>query len=275
MVKPTSPVWTPGAIGTEGCRGYWLLHEGSGTTVSDISPGGNHGVFVGEPAWGTGAFGPNLSGFGASAYVAADGAGVAAGASGGYPCWCAVLASCSVATQGIVLSLGNATSGIPLVALGWNTSFFSPAAGGLNYLIRGDSVDTFAGANWASGGLATDGQPHVLMGVSESASVHRLYVDGVLRASSTAVLVPWPTALPWGRLSLGVRRRSSVDQPFPGSLHAAAFGWDAVPDPADLAADWLSGTFSAARGGAAPELVLPGPLILDGPLPPGEHVFSW
>ncbi len=47
-------------IDPETAVGVWLLDEGSGNTVSDISGNGNDGEFVGEPKWIDGVFGKAL-----------------------------------------------------------------------------------------------------------------------------------------------------------------------------------------------------------------------
>lgn len=269
MAKPSSPIWTPGAIGTEGCLGYWLLHEGSGSTVADISPNGNHGSIAGPHAWGSGPHGPGL------AFSGLTPAGVTVPLSSplltpesGW--WVALLAGevpsqaytqylwstdrSDAATPNVYCLLGADIGRLRIVA--------TNAAGSARVLSGGDGVAV------AGSGL------RVLMWVEAPSGGVTQYLDGspVVGPQSSPVAGDYTCDL----LTLFSRRPAGVlHYPTAGHLYAAAIGQVSVPDPALLAADWLSGTFAAAGGGAAPELVLPGPLILDGPLGAGEHVWSW
>jgi hypothetical protein len=46
---------------SQGLIGHWIMNEGSGVTVYDQSPYGNHGALSGSVTWGTGKFGHALS----------------------------------------------------------------------------------------------------------------------------------------------------------------------------------------------------------------------
>jgi hypothetical protein len=89
------------------------------------------------------------------------------------------------------------------------------------------------------------------MGVEASATDRQIAIDGVSAASSTASLGLLSAI---ARLSLGYNAIASNGQYVSGSIIAAALGWGAVPDLAALSADWLSGTFAAAGGGASANL---------------------
>jgi hypothetical protein len=237
MSKPASPVWTPGAIGTEGCQGYWLLHEGSGTTLNDISPNGRHLSFVGSPTWSVGPLGPQLGGFTASNYAAVAISPVAPS----YPLWMAVLASSTVAVNKVAMHLGDPATG-GYRSINYNTT------NRIQHVATNDGT-TFGATATASGRAeAADGTPHVLMALALSDTSRDLLADGVSAATSTASRTLLAAI---AALAIGADPISAATLPFSnGNAIAAAWGYGSAPDPALLAADWLSGTFAAAGGSA-------------------------
>lgn len=235
--KPASPRWQPGRA-PAGCRLYMPVTAGAGATLRDLCRA-NHGAFVGAPAWERGFYGPRLGGFSTANYVAIDPPAQLVGLV--YPFWVAahfVNADATfTAAAKQMLSQAVSANNNNRISLYIHRNATNQA---------GFEVRTASGTvSFSEGTAATaDGLPHVLMGVARSASSFACYFDGrPLGTDTTAV----GSLAGHARLSLGVRRGSSVGDVFPGSLIAVAMGEGAVPDPMALAADWLSGRFSAAR----------------------------
>jgi hypothetical protein len=244
LLKPRCPIWLPGAA-PPGTRLYMPLSEGAGTTVHDVSRRSKDGTFVGAPAWQSSRYGTRLGGFTASDYVAIDPATQILGVT--YPFWLAALFVNTSTSFGIFAMQGYSLDSTPQVAIRLNP-------GGTNTLDYNVLDDAAAHPNpFASGRTeATDGQPHVIMGVSRTASDHKLYLDGLqIATSSTAI-----STMTSDRLSLGVNRSTSVNFPFPGEFGAFACGVGAVPDTVAFAQDWLTGRFRAVRSQAARTTVL-------------------
>lgn len=233
--KPYSPAWNPSGVGGPGCQLYLPLHEGSGAPGDICGALPTSGTLVGAPTWGAGPLGPQLGGFSAANYARIDGALTW----GTYPCAVAVLAAtASAATYQCPFFLGHNTS-FPRIEFQWNGG----SAGQLEFYLTGDSgIGPTLSAT--IGATLYDGQPHIVQFTSLSASSHHLYFDGTIVAtSSTTVSGPFTVT----RASIGARSRGATDTPFGGSVIAAGAWFGSVPDPTALAADWPSGTFSAAR----------------------------
>jgi hypothetical protein len=239
--KPASPVWTPGEIGTEGCQGYWPLHEGSGTTLNDISGNGRHLSFVGTPGptWSVGPLGAQLGGFSSSNYAAATFSPVAPS----YPFWVAALVSSTTAINKAALQLGDQSTG------GYRGAYYN-SSDRCQYVATNNG-SSFASVSATARPEPTDGLPHLIFGVEHSATDRRLEIDGVQVATSTTNL-----GLLSGidAISAGLAALTGAQAYTSGYLIALAIGWGALPNGAALAADWLSGTFAAAGGGASPNL---------------------
>lgn len=233
LAKPVSPQWQPGSA-PAGCKLYLPLAEGAAKTVRDLARAHN-GTFVGAPAWQRGLYGPQLGGFSTSDYVAIDPPSAILG-TGTYPCWCAAMFVNTTASSGWLISQGSTTDGNAQIGLRLNNA----TADRVEY-VNGTSptyVDIVV-----DGILINDGNPHVAMGVSWSASSHQLFIDGISRGTDSTT----PSTFTGDALSLGVFRGSSVSGRFPGSLVWAGCGNGSVPSPLAIYADLLAGQFSAVR----------------------------
>ena len=69
------------------------------------------------------------------------------------------------------------------------------------------------------GSAVNDGKPHLLVGVSASASDHRIYVDGVLIATSTSSI----GTNTYNTFNVGALQRSSAIQFFDGNIYLIHF----------------------------------------------------
>jgi hypothetical protein len=243
IAKPSSPVWQT-ASAPSGCKLYLPFHEGSGTSLDNLCPsGGNDGTFVGALTWGSGEFGPQITGWSTTKYITIDPASQIL-VTTLYPFWVAALINDNTSTsEGWVISQRSSTTAPPLCGLINN-------AGGVAQTLQGaargdDNVNV--NVSVASQPL-NDGNPHVLMLVCWSSTLRRIYVDGVEKATATGAL----GAMTANNLTIGVARgQPGVSTPYTGAISAIAAGNGAAPDPGVFADDWLSGRFSAVR-------VLPG-----------------
>lgn len=232
LVKP--PIGTPvydAHPSIEGCLWYAGLLEGAGAGTDD-SFGVSAGTFIGSGvAWTPTVLGPGVNGFGTATYIKVNPSVQLVGNK--FPFWMATIATNTVAgtTGGTTLSQGHSTGTNGIVRLLYNN-------GVANRLAYALLDDTGAGPTLnATIAAASDGLPHVLMGVSWSASSHSLYWDGVQQATSTTSIGTLTSDL----LTIGLHRRSSNLQPFGGTILGCAIGVGRVPDP-----KWLPMDFFAA-----------------------------
>ena len=61
MKPPVGSIVTPDFVGYKNLVGYWLMNEGGGNKVFDLSGNANHGAFVGDTHFVPGKFGSCLS----------------------------------------------------------------------------------------------------------------------------------------------------------------------------------------------------------------------
>ena len=66
VLKPTTPVWQSGHPLAAGYYGMWPLHEGTGTTATDLMPSGHNGAFQRDggypyPTWEDGTYGKQVA----------------------------------------------------------------------------------------------------------------------------------------------------------------------------------------------------------------------
>lgn len=228
--KPVYPTWQPGHA-PAGCKLYAPLAAKAGSAVRNLV--GEPGSFVGSPAWSSGFYGPQLSGFTSSNFVTFDWLATRVVSA---PFWLAVLASTSASgsTQ-TLFSLTNSDASHEI-------EVYLTAAGIF------ETYQSFGFVVMDSPAALNDGRPHVFMLASYANADHRSYVDGVPVATSTNNSSS-PYAFSF--LTLGCQRygASGVTRgaPWGGSIVAAAAGTGAIPGPRALSADWLSGTFAAVR----------------------------
>lgn len=234
--KPASPAWQAGSA-PAGVSHYYPVHEGSGTTLTDLVPSGaKDGTFTGSPSWSTGVLGPQLGNFATTRYVAIDPASQPV-ATGSHPWWVAVCCTVtSTASESWPLSFGRSSSDTPVVGFRVNNS-----VGVVASFVR-DDAGTSAVLN-LSGSTINDGSPHVLMYVQWASGDGQFYFDGVLAADTAAVF--GTTTL--NQMTVGALRRTSVINPHKGDVLAVACGSGDAPDPMQLAEDWLYGDFAAVR----------------------------
>src|SRR5271157_627647 len=242
--KTSTPVWNAlkGPIGT---KAYWLLAEGSGTTTKELVSG-YQCPFVSTPTWTTvSPYGAALTGFSSTKYVNASGASGAiasqANSTAGYPRYLWALFTCTntVAYQ-CLISFGLSTSDNNLWELGVNY-VAAPCIVGMYQDVSGaGSPRTVYGSN-----TVTDGNPHVVLFQSISASSHVLYLDGV-QVSTNAITIG---AYSFDRVTIGAEGyHASIDSPFLGTVIAAGWGLG-TPDPGSLAFDVSSGQFGGTVSG--------------------------
>lgn len=257
LAKPPVPIFQPRRA-PAGCKSFYALHAKGGTLARDFGPAGVNGAFTGSPAWTNGLFGPELSGFSTSNYV--DLTPPSQYLLVTYPCWIAVMCSHSSASVNLV-ALGGAANGN---ANGFCCIFlnFASTLDRYSYRAKGDAGSTADAAITGLTGLR-DGLPHLYMGVSYTATDHRLYIDGWQRANNATN----PGTATIDRLTLGaLRTNGSVVDGFPGAIQMAATGAGEVPDPMGLYEDWISGQFSGIRPRQAREA------LYAGVIPPPPYV---
>lgn len=238
VAKPSSPAWQGGDL-SAGVNHYYPVHEGTGTTVTDlVTSGAKNGSFTGTPTWSVNTpLGAQLGGFSTSNYVAIDPAAQPI-ATGAYPWWFAVLVTnTSSAAQGWPISFGRNSSGNTTVGFRLNE-----VANRVGAFVRDDAGTGTASLDYSSSPI-NDGNPHVLMWIQLAANRGDFFFDGALVSSSSSTL----GTITLNQMSLGVLRRNSVGNPHTGFVLAAACGEGDVPDPGDFSDDWIYGVFAAVR----------------------------
>jgi len=143
--------------------GCWLMNEGAGGKVYDLSGNGNHGTFVGDTHWVPGQHGSCLS---------FDGSGDAVNIGDYYDgisaitvsAWCRAANAQSSTTEGIVSKRWSSFYGWSL----WRDGFekYNFAIGASGGQASAQSTTVFADTDW-----------HHIVGVYTGSSVH-IYVDG-------------------------------------------------------------------------------------------------
>ncbi|HYE17071.1 MAG TPA: BNR-4 repeat-containing protein [Tepidisphaeraceae bacterium] len=235
--KATTPAWTSG-YAPSGVQAYYLIHEGSGTSLTDLANGRN-GTFVGSPTWNAGAaddFGAFLSGFSTSAHVTIDTlASVLNNNDSNYPVWAIVLLkTTSTGTTGQwPLGFGRSSNNNPL---------FGPILNnGAATTVAGHWRDDAAAGTLISGTVSSinDGEFHVVYVIKIGASDYRLRVDNLGVATTTTTT----GAVTFDRGTIGCLRRSGAESAFAGEIHAVLVGWGAEPDAPSTALDLLQGQF--------------------------------
>jgi hypothetical protein len=236
LAKPTFPSWQP-ARAPAGCRLYLPMTEGTGRNVRDVSGRSKDGAFAGTLAWQSGYYGPQIGGFSATSFLTLDPPQQILH-NGVFPWWAEIMVINSTVTAGTVFSQGSSATNTPQIAVTYNSG---AVAGRLQVFVLDDAG---VGPNVAANGLPlNDGLPHVVRLSMLASNAFRLYFDGVQVGSSVTNV----GTMTHNRLTIGANRRVSVSAPFTGSAITIAAGNSAMPDPQDLATDWLSGRFPAVR----------------------------
>ncbi len=217
-VLPASEVWDLYQLGVadkassassqgdpleKGLAGYWNLDDGSGTTATDASVNANNGTLTNGPTWSTGQIGGGAVFDGTDDYVSISNPPVV-----GWPL-----------TMSVWFKTTDATASYRSMAalLGVNSfailQFDLSSCGGpgkVKYIIRDNGGSVLA--QKCSSTDLNDGMWHHAVGVSSSASDHRLYIDGALQGSDATAL----GATTFTSMRIGTK--VSGDQHFPGSL---------------------------------------------------------
>jgi hypothetical protein len=205
-----------------------MFVEGSG--LPDESVMNIPATQIGTPIWGNGPLGPMLGGFTTSNYIDFTPTITL----GVFPFWIAAqVVNSDSTTVGNALGISD-----PATTNTFAVLQFNGASNRIVYSLRDDAGTAAATASFVSA-TVSDGTPHVIMGVSWSASDHRLYWDGVQVGTVATALGTFSPKL----ISLGVLHRTTIAQPFPGSLTWAAIGSGAIPDPMVMATAIQSGRY--------------------------------
>lgn len=236
LTKPAHPARNPARM-PPGCELYLPLTERTGDRALDLSVRGHHATKAGTAnLWQLGAYGPQLGGFSDTDHFTLDPA--AAIFAPGPPLWFAVAFS----------GLGSSTTiAVPMYFYGASSQEYmfyvnNGSDGQVAAFVRNDASQLATLS--ANGTAINDGRPHLLQFSSFSSTDHRLALDGVTVATDSTPMAG-PATLVYA--TIGAQRRPTVSRPFPGAVFWAGIGQGAVVDPPTLAADILSGRFSAAR----------------------------
>ena len=240
--KTASPSYSS-SVAPTGTTNYYLIYEGSGSTVHDLTTAAN-GTVVGSPTWATGTHGPELSGFSTSNYVQINSAAAAFG-SASYPKWIVMLYknSATGTGAGYGVSFASSTTNNDLLGV-----YLDTTAGTVGIIDRDHSnqgtTSTFACA------AATDGNYHVLALLMLSATTYALYLDGFSVGSNVSKPSGSNTC---DRAAIGAVLRSSAASPFAGTIGAVIIGSGSTVGMApglmkSMAWDLLNGQFMGTRG---------------------------
>jgi len=156
----------PLAAGLAGC---WMLNEGSGPTLVDLTRRGVDASLVGGPTWSSGRDGFALTYSGGSGQYATVSAGAAAAA-------LQPAGQVSVEAWG-QLAVAPVGGTYYILVCQYSTGYLLTAIGGTLYF--------YAGSGSASGGTLTAGGWHQVVGTYDGATV-RIYLDGAPVGSAAA-----------------------------------------------------------------------------------------
>ena len=240
--KASTPVWTP-AKAPNGTLAMYLIHEGSGTSVADLS--GSHGGTItgGSLTWGSDSYGANLSGFSNSIAIVADTLAATGSFDGAvFPKWIAVLfKSLSSATGQYLAGFGNSGSNTPLYGAVVNNNADNLAGG-----VYRDASNV---QNQVHVTRTRDTGYHTLISIAESASIYRAFYDGLQLGTATSTT----GSVSFDRFTIGGLRRTSQGSGASGcTISAVIVGSGALPSPLHLHLDLINGqflgSFDAAQG---------------------------
>ena len=243
--KESSPVWTS-TKAPNGIKAFYLMSEGTGTTVADLSGAYGGTISGGSLTWGSDSYGANLSGFSNSIAIVAD--SLAASGyfdSGVFPKWIAVLyKSLSSATGQYMAGFGNSGSNTPLFGAVVNNN--------ADNLIGGVYRDASNVQNQVQPTKTRDTAYHTLYVVAETASLLRVFSDGVQLGTPATNTTG---SVSFDRFTIGGLRRTSQGSGASGSTISAAYlGSGAVPSPLHLHLDLINGQFLGSFDATAIDL---------------------
>lgn len=238
LVKPAAPTWRPNSA-PDGCRFFAAFGQFGESRprnyVTSVA-----GTVVGSPTWIYGPYGPQLDGFSTSNYLTFDAMPQFLNV-GTFPFWIACLFVNTGVSDAFLVGSTSLSSATPTVAVRINSN---NNVGQVRYEATGDAVPQGLALSSVGAATCNDGLPHVMLGISYSASNHVLYFDGVSLATSAATITTGTTTA----FTVGMKRTTTNSSPLSsGSVIVAAAGSNASPDPVALTNDWLTGRFSAVR----------------------------
>jgi hypothetical protein len=236
-VKPRQAAFIPTDL-VAGCQWMTGLTEGL-YAPRDLVSRAYPTTILGAPAWTGTRFGPAATTFGTSAYW--EWTPATQILENVYPCWVAALYTNTGTTQQALISQSNAGVSAQFAELVLNSGGTS---GLIGYFVENNATTTASAITSGPDGRATDGLPHVLMGVAYSTSSRKAFIDGVQAASTAGTAATFT----FNNLTMGVVHRSTVANPATtANIIWGAMGSGAVPDPMALARDLLTGRFSMLR----------------------------
>ena len=214
-----------------GVRVYWACNEEGGPPYEWCS--GRPSSQTGSPTWVQGDYGPALGGFTGSDFYSVP------TSSSGYPQWHAVMIRNTSLTNANGYPISTSNNATPLSYSGVRITDVNGTA---SWNIRDDASTVVVVSQ--SGLPTADGSAHVVMGVSYSASDHRLYFDGAEVSTSSSPVVGQTLA----NATLGCLQRITPSINYSGNVICGAIGAGSIPDPRLTADNWLSGAFDEIRG---------------------------
>lgn len=193
MKPPVSARLVPGHPLAHGVVGFWLLSEGSGGKAFDLSGNNNTGTLYNDVTWKPGKFGSCLDFAGSDDYV--DVTGVTAGK------------NYTIAFWGYLKSPPNTES--YLVDIQTGRTIVGMTEGNFQF---------YDGTAWRGYGVAygpyLNAWHHYAFTFDGSATVARLYIDGILKGSKTTY---WPKNI-GGTVRIGKRYSGGADSDFSGRI---------------------------------------------------------
>ena len=234
--KQATPVWTPDRA-PAGTVAFYLLGEGEGAAIADLTGDYDATVNGGSLTWGSDDYGANITGFTSSIAIIADSL-AASGLfdTGVFPKWACVLYKSTAATTGqYLLGFGNSGSANPIFGITINNTADNQAGG--NYR---DAANT---QNQISVTSARDANWHTAMIIVESASAVRVFGDGKLLGSATNTL----STVAFNRFTIGALRRTTQGSAASGCvIGAVRVGSGSFPSPIHEHIDLINGQFGGS-----------------------------
>ena len=221
-----------------GTRLWYLFNENGGNPFDIVGrnlASSQPATDSGKPTWVSTANGIARSGFSTTAYDVIDPSTQILGVTYPFANILGVISPTSASDQ-CVFSAGSGSTNNPNINIEFNVSGVS---GTLSYNFR-DNATVHASASLTSVSACTDGLYHTIAGVSYSSSDHRLFVDGIQLAQDTTTIGAATMPL----FTIGMLRRTTLINPFLGSILWYKVCVGSIPDMAWLATEPYAGIFA-------------------------------
>jgi hypothetical protein len=249
--KPSSPIWTPSRAPV-GTKAYYLIREGSGLAVADVTGSYPGTITGGTLPWGVDELGNFLSGFSGTVALVADTLAASGLFDGGvYPKWIAILyKSLTSATGEYLASFG--------AAAGTNPMFAGVVNNNADNLVGGIIRDTAGANNQGHVTKTRDNGYHTLFVLAESASSFRVYSDSLQVVAGTNAM----GAVTYDKFTIGaLRRQAAQSNPATGCIiSSVVVGSGSTPSPIHMHCDLVSGQFLGTW--AIPTVASSAPLLI-------------